>query len=536
MTQVLLNIDSLCTYFKQGEQLIKAVDNVSLSIKRGETLALVGESGSGKSVTAHSILQLLPYPKAQHPHGSIHFDGHDMMTLNEKSLRAIRGNRISMIFQEPLTALNPLHKVGQQIAEVVKLHQPLSSKQIQQRVIELLDQVKIPDANNKANAYPHELSGGQRQRVMIAMAIANEPELLIADEPTTALDVTVQKEVLQLLADIQNRMGMAILLITHDLGVVRHTAHRVAVMRQGSIVETGACETLFSNPQHDYTRMLINSTPSGRAVAINQADSQEPNQVVLEASDLSVKFPIGDNWFFQKKNYFTAVKPTDVKLLAGQTLGIVGESGSGKSTLALALLKLLHAEGNIIFNGESLAGLSVKQMRPYRKNMQLVFQDPFGSLSPRMTVGNIISEGLCVHQSLSKQQTEQKVIEVLSEVGMDPEIRHRYPHEFSGGQRQRIAIARAIILEPKILILDEPTSALDRSIQIQILDLLKSLQQKRGLSYVFISHDLAVVRSISHQLLVMKSGQVVEQGDTDSIFESPQHSYTKRLLSAALSI
>ena len=536
MTQALLNVDSLCTYFKQDGQLIKAADNVSFNIQRGETLALVGESGSGKSVTAHSILQLLPYPKAQHPHGSIKFDGHDIMAMDEKLLRGIRGNRISMVFQEPLTALNPLHKVGQQIAEVVKLHQPLSGKKIQQRVIELLDQVKISDPYNKANAYPHELSGGQRQRVMIAMAIANEPELLIADEPTTALDVTVQKEILQLLIEIQNRMGMAILLITHDLGVVRHTAHRVAVMRHGTIIETADCKALFNNPQHDYTRMLINSTPTGKAVDIKQAANQKPSLPLLEANQLSVKFAIGDNWFFQNKKVFTAVEPTNITLLTGQTLGIVGESGSGKSTLALALLKLIHSEGNVIFNGESLAGLSVKQMRPYRKNMQLVFQDPFGSLSPRMPVADIISEGLSVHQHLSKDETEQKVIAVLNEVGLDPAIRHRYPHEFSGGQRQRIAIARAIILEPKVLILDEPTSALDRSIQIQILDLLKSLQKKRSLSYVFISHDLAVVRSISHQLLVMKAGKVVEQGATDSVFNSPQHPYTKRLLSAALSI
>ena len=534
MKKALLKIDSLCTYFKQDGQQIKAVDDVSLTIHRGETLALVGESGSGKSVTAHSILQLLPYPKAEHPRGSIHFDGQQLIAMDQKSLRAIRGNRISMIFQEPLTALNPLHKVGQQIAEVVKLHRPWGSKKIQQRVIELLQQVKIPEPHHKANAYPHQLSGGQRQRIMIAMAIANEPELLIADEPTTALDVTVQKDVLQLLADIQQRMGMAILLITHDLGVVRHTADRVAVMRHGSIVEMGDCQSLFNNPQHDYTRMLIDSTPSGRAIAVSTAQHNSPP--LLKASKLSVKFAIGNQWFFQNKQFFTAVQPTDIRLLAGQTLGIVGESGSGKSTLALALLKLVHSEGKISINGQSLDGLSTKQMRPHRKDLQIVFQDPFGSLSPRMTVADIVSEGLLVHQRLSSTEIEQKVIAVLDEVGLEASIRHRYPHEFSGGQRQRIAIARAIILQPKILILDEPTSALDRSIQIQILELLKALQQKRGLSYVFISHDLAVVRSISHQLLVMKAGEVVEQGNSEAIFNSPQHPYTKMLLSAALSI
>ena len=531
MKKPLLQINELSTCFHQNGHLLTAVDDVSLSIERGETLALVGESGSGKSVTAHSILQLLPYPKAEHPKGSIQFNQQNIMQMDKKALRELRGNRISMIFQEPLTALNPLHKVGQQIAEVVKLHQPLNAKQIQQRVIELLEQVKIPDPANKANAYPHELSGGQRQRVMIAMAIANEPELLIADEPTTALDVTVQKEILKLLQDIQTRMGMAILLITHDLGVVKHIAHRVAVMRHGKIVESGDCNTLFESPQHEYTRELIDSAPSGHAVPVS-VSSDTP---LISTHKLSVKFPVGNRCFFQQQDYFTAVQPSDINLYPGQTLGLVGESGSGKSTLAMAILKLVNAEGGITFDGQSIEGLTAKAMRPYRKDLQLVFQDPFGSLSPRMPVGDIISEGLRVHQSLDPKQIEQKVIAVLEEVGLEPDIRHRYPHEFSGGQRQRIAIARAIILEPKVLILDEPTSALDRSIQIQVLDLLKSLQQKRGLSYLFISHDLAVVRAISHHVVVLKEGTIVEQGDCARIFEAPEHPYTQTLLNAALS-
>ncbi len=525
----LLEVKHLSTDFVQGENTTQAVIDLSFSLQPGETLAIVGESGSGKSVTAHSILRLLPYPVANHPSGEIYFQQRELLQLKPDQMRSIRGNNISMIFQEPLTALNPLHKVGDQIGEVITLHKQLRGEALKNRVLELLEQVDIP--SGKATAYPHELSGGQRQRIMIAMAIANEPDLLIADEPTTALDVTVQAQILKLLKSIQQRMGMAILLITHDLSVVRKVADRVLVMQQGKLVEQADTQTLFDHPQQDYTRSLLNAEPSGKPVEL----ALEQQQPLLESKDLTVNFEIGKRWFFQQPTLFTAVKQANVSILPGETLGVVGESGSGKSTLAMALLRMIDSQGDIYFRDQPISQYDQNAMRPLRKDIQVVFQDPFGSLSPRLCIADIISEGLQVHQDLSPGQRDQKVIDILKEVDLNPDIRHRYPHEFSGGQRQRIAIARAVILEPKLIILDEPTSALDRSIQVQVLELLKNLQRKHRLSYIFISHDLQVVRSISHHTIVMKQGEIIESGSSEDIFNRPQQNYTKNLLSAALS-
>lgn len=527
----LLTVNNLSTCFNQGQTRVDAVKQVSFTINQAETLALVGESGSGKSVTAHSILRLLPYPSAQHPGGEILFDDQDILRMKAPALRALRGNRISMIFQEPLTALNPLHKVGKQIAEVVTLHCGLKGKALQQRVIELLEQVNMPTPEKKANAYPHELSGGQRQRATIAMAIANEPQLLIADEPTTALDVTVQGQILELLMAIQRRTGMAILLITHDLTVVKKMADRVAVMQSGEIIETTSTRQLFENPRHHYTRLLIDAEPDQPPVPINP---DQGSNTLLVADKLSVQFALNKKWFFQPARYFTAVSNASLVLKPSQTLGIVGESGSGKSTLAMALLRLVDSSGSIIFNNQSIDSYNQRQMRPVRKDIQVVFQDPFGSLSPRMSITEIISEGLNIHQPSTPAAIDQKVIDILQEVELSPDIRHRYPHELSGGQRQRIAIARAVVLEPKLIILDEPTSALDRSVQIQVLELLKRLQRDHQLSYIFISHDLQVVRSISHHTLVMKDGKIVESASSDEIFNHPQTSYTKQLLAASI--
>jgi microcin C transport system ATP-binding protein len=530
-TSPLLQVKNLSTRFSQGQQIVDAVKNISFDIYRGETLALVGESGSGKSVTAHSILRLLPYPNASHPAGEIHFEEHDILKLKPAALRALRGNSISMVFQEPLTALNPLHRIGQQIAEIVSLHCGLKGQPLQSRVLELLRQVEMPSPEIKANAYPHELSGGQRQRATIAMAIANEPDLLIADEPTTALDVTVQAQILTLLATIQQRTGMAILLITHDLAVVKKIADRVIVMQAGELVETASTRQLFNAPSHDYTRLLLAAEPSGKPVAVD--NTLEP-RVLLKTDQLAVKFPLNKTWFFQKPDYFNAVKAASFSLNQGETLGIVGESGSGKSTLAMALLRLIDSEGLIEFNQQAINQLNQRQMRPLRKHIQVVFQDPFSSLSPRMSITDIISEGLKIHQQLTAAEIEQKVIDILMEVDLQPEIRHRYPHELSGGQRQRIAIARTVVLEPELILLDEPTSALDRSVQIQVLELLKKLQRKHRLSYIFISHDLPVVRSISHHMLVMKEGNIIESGSSEQIFNHPANAYTKALLDAAL--
>ena len=523
----LIEIRDLAVEFASGKQRQRVVSNVSFDIKRGETLALVGESGSGKSVTAHSILRLLPYPAASHPSGSIRYAGQDLLNISEAKLRKIRGNRIAMVFQEPMTALNPLHTIERQISEILQLHKGLRGAAARSRVLELLELVGIPDPAKRLKAYPHELSGGQRQRVMIAMALANEPELLIADEPTTALDVTVQLKILELLQELQARLGMALLLISHDLNLVRRIAQRVCVMQRGEIVEQSDCETLFSAPQHPYTRELLGAEPSGDPAG------NVPGDTLLSVADLKVWFPIKKGMLRRTVDHVKAVDGINFNLQQGQTLGIVGESGSGKSTLGLAILRLIASQGAIRFKGHVLDGISQHAVRPLRRQMQVVFQDPFGSLSPRMSVGQIIGEGLRIHKLGNEQEQEQAIIDALLEVGLDPQTRHRYPHEFSGGQRQRIAIARALVLKPELILLDEPTSALDRTVQRQVVELLRTLQQKYNLTYLFISHDLAVVRALSHQLMVIKHGQVVEQGAARSIFSAPQHAYTQQLLEAA---
>ena len=523
----LIEVRDLSVEFISGEKSQRAVQGISFDIKRGETLALVGESGSGKSVTAHSILRLLPYPLAHHPSGSITYCGQDLLSLSEKKLRHIRGNRIAMIFQEPMTSLNPLHSIEKQINEVLAIHKGLMGKAATERTLELLELVGIPEPHKRLKALPHELSGGQRQRVMIAMALANEPELLIADEPTTALDVTVQLKILDLLKDLQARLGMSLLLISHDLNLVRRIAHRVCVMQRGLIVEQASCEQLFRSPQHPYTRELLSAEPSGGPA------NTVAGPPLLEVEDLKVWFPIKKGLLRKTVDYVKAVDGINFSLPQGQTLGIVGESGSGKSTLGLAILRLIASKGLISFEDKRLDCLSQKEVRPLRREMQVVFQDPFGSLSPRMSVSEIVGEGLRIHRMGTAAEQEIAIIEALREVGLDPETRHRYPHEFSGGQRQRIAIARALVLKPELILLDEPTSALDRTVQRQVVELLRSLQTRHNLTYLFISHDLAVVKALSHQLMVVKHGQVVEQGDAQSIFASPQHPYTQQLLEAA---
>jgi microcin C transport system ATP-binding protein len=503
------------------------IEGVSFTIRRGETLALVGESGSGKSVTAHSILRLLPYPLARHPAGRIIYAGQDLLAINDEQLRKIRGNKIAMVFQEPMTSLNPLHTIEKQINEVLGLHKGLTGKAASLRTIELLEMVGINAPEKRLKAYPHQLSGGQRQRVMIAMALANEPELLIADEPTTALDVTVQLKILHLLKELQARLGMSLLLISHDLNLVRRIAQRVCVMQHGQIVEQAECQQLFSNPQHPYTKELLGAEPRGEPVA------NPPGATQLEVDNLRVWFPIKKGLLQRTVDHVKALDGVSFSLAKGQTLGIVGESGSGKSTLGLAILRLLNSQGAIRYQGQSLQGLSQHAIRPFRRQMQVVFQDPYGSLSPRMSVSQIIGEGLDIHQIGSPAEQEQAIIAAMLEVGLDPETRNRYPHEFSGGQRQRIAIARALVLKPELILLDEPTSALDRTVQRQVVELLRNLQSKYNLTYLFISHDLAVVRAISHQLMVIKQGQVVEQGPAQRIFAAPQHLYTQQLLEAA---
>ena len=528
MTQdILIEVRDLSVEFVTGEHSHRVVQGINFEIKRGETLALVGESGSGKSVTAHSILRLLPYPNARHPSGSIHYAGQDLLQLDEKKLRHIRGNRIAMIFQEPMTSLNPLHNIEKHINEVLGIHKGLTGKEATLRTLELLDLVGIPDPIKRLKALPHELSGGQRQRVMIAMALANEPELLIADEPTTALDVTVQLKILDLLKQLQARLGMSLLLISHDLNLVRRIAHRVCVMQRGCIVEQASCEQLFTSPEHPYTQELLSAEPSGGPA---NTDAGPP---LLEVEALKVWFPIKKGLLRKTVDYVKAVDGINFSLPQGQTLGIVGESGSGKSTLGLAILRLIASEGLIRFEGKRLDCMSRQEVRPLRREMQVVFQDPFGSLSPRMSVSEIVGEGLRIHRMGSPEEQEKEIIEALREVGLDPQTRHRYPHEFSGGQRQRIAIARALVLKPALILLDEPTSALDRTVQRQVVELLRSLQTKYNLTYLFISHDLAVVKALSHQLMVVKHGQVVEQGDAHGIFATPQHPYTQQLLEAA---
>jgi len=525
--EVLIAVRDLAVEFVSDGKVQRVVEGVSFDIRRGETLALVGESGSGKSVTAHSILRLLPYPQARHPAGSISYAGQDLLKISEAKLRGIRGNKIAMVFQEPMTSLNPLHSIEKQINEVLRLHKGLTGQAASRRTLELLELVGINEPGKRLKAYPHELSGGQRQRVMIAMALANEPDLLIADEPTTALDVTVQLKILQLLKDLQARLGMSLLLISHDLNLVRRIAQRVCVMQGGRIVEQAECAELFRAPQHPYTQELLGAEPRGEPVAA------EPGAIQLEVDDLRVWFPIKQGLLRRTVDHVKALDGVSFKLEKGQTLGIVGESGSGKSTLGLAILRLINSQGAIRYCGESLQGLSQGAIRPFRRQMQVVFQDPYGSLSPRMSVSEIIGEGLAIHQMGTAAEQQQAIIAAMLEVGLDPATRHRYPHEFSGGQRQRIAIARALVLKPELILLDEPTSALDRTVQRQVVELLRKLQSKYNLTYLFISHDLAVVRALSHQLLVIKQGRVIEQGPAAAIFAAPQHLYTQQLLEAA---
>jgi ABC-type uncharacterized transport system, duplicated ATPase component len=528
----LLEIRDLAVSFKTPDGEIPAVKGVSFDISKGETLGLVGESGSGKSVTALSILQLLPYPMAWHPRGSIRFQGQEIIGASQESLHAMRGDRISMIFQEPMTSLNPLHTLEQQVSETLLLHKGLTVRAARARTLELLRLVSLSDPEQRLGAYPHQLSGGQRQRVMIAMALANEPDLLIADEPTTALDVTIQAQILKLLKKLQGRFGMALLLITHDLGIVRKLAERVCVMNAGEIVEAGPVTRLFTQPVHPYTRRLLASEPKGRSVpALPNAPP------VMEAENLSIWFPIKAGVLRRIVNHIKAVEGVSLVVREGHTVGVVGESGSGKTTLALGLLRLEKSRGAIWFRGCKIDGLGSKTLRPLRREMQIVFQDPFSSLSPRLSVGQIIEEGLRIHKlGGNARAREQLIVEALTEVGLDPETRHRYPHEFSGGQRQRIAIARAMILKPRFVVLDEPTSALDRSIQAQIIDLLRELQARHRLAYLFISHDLKVVRALSDEIVVMCAGQVVEHGPTERIFKAPQHSYTRALIAAAFEL
>lgn len=524
MDNALLSINNLSIAFAGTP----VVHQINLQIRPGECMALVGESGSGKSVTALSILKLLPYPVASHPHGQILFQNEDLLQVSESQIRGIRGNRISMIFQEPMTSLNPLHCVEKQIGETLQLHAGMSRKQARTRIIELLELVGIPEPAKRLKQYPHELSGGLRQRVMIAMALANEPQLLIADEPTTALDVTIQQQILELLKSLQKKLNMAILLITHDLNIVRRYADHVSVMHQGHQVESSPCKLLFEQPQHPYTQKLLNAEPDGRP-----ADVVDSEHRILETRSLKVWFPIHSGLLKRVSGHHKAVNDISLTLHRGETLGIVGESGSGKTTLALAILRLIRSEGTIEFAGQNLNSLAQKAIKPYRKQMQIVFQDPFGSLSPRMLVGESIAEGLEVHGITDKDDVEQRVCQALKDVGLPTDIRNRYPHEFSGGQRQRIAIARALVLKPELIVLDEPTSALDRTVQKQIIELLRDLQKRYQLSFLFISHDLAVVRALSHKLLVMKDGVAVEQGDAETIFERPGHPYTKELFLAA---
>jgi microcin C transport system ATP-binding protein len=525
----LLSVRDLSVAFSQGGRETLAVDHVSFDIGSGETVALVGESGSGKSVTALSVLKLLPYPPASHPSGQILFDGDDLLARGEKALRKVRGNKITMIFQEPMTSLNPLHTIERQIGEILKIHRGMGEQAARARTLELLNEVGIREPEKRLSAYPHQLSGGQRQRVMIAMALANEPELLIADEPTTALDVTVQAQILELLAGLKQRNRMSMLFITHDLGIVRRIADRVCVMTKGRIVESGPTAEIFANPQHEYTRHLLAAEPKGRPPA---ADPQAPT--VLEGHDVRVWFPIRQGFFRKTVDHVKAVDGVSVAVREGQTLGIVGESGSGKTTLGLALSRMISSKGEISLGDARIDGFSFKEMRPLRRQMQIVFQDPFGSLSPRMSVGEIIEEGLTIHEpGLDADARDDMVVDVLNEVGLDPETRFRYPHEFSGGQRQRIAIARAMVLKPRFVMLDEPTSALDMSVQAQVVDLLRDLQKRHRLAYLFISHDLKVVRALSNHVVVMRGGKVVEEGPSQQIFDAPQTDYTKALIAAA---
>jgi len=530
--EVLLKVRDLDIDFTAGSKVIHAVKGASFDICRGETLALVGESGSGKSVTALSILQLLPYPVAAHPNGSVQFEGEELIGAPEAMLRSVRGNRISMIFQEPATSLNPLHSVGKQVAEAIMLHRKLPKAQAYRRVEELFEMVALGETAKRLKAYPHEFSGGQRQRVMIAMSLACEPDLLIADEPTTALDVTVQAEILKLLTDLQRRLGMSMLMITHDLNIVRHMADDVCVMKSGEIVEAGETRRTFEMPQHTYTQHLLAAEPQGEPLGV--ADAAEE---VITCNDLKVHFPIKGGVFRSTRGYVKAIDGVTLSVRVGQTVGVVGESGSGKTTLGMALLRLERSIGSIHFRGENIQGRNFKKMLPLRRSMQIVFQDPYGSLSPRLSIGQIVGEGLRVHASdMPRRERRELISGTLEEVGLDPESQDRYPHEFSGGQRQRISIARALVLKPHLIVLDEPTSALDMSVQAQIIDLLRELQRRHGLAYLLISHDLKVIRAISHEVVVLHGGKVVEQGPATQIFDAPQHEYTKTLMAAAFEL
>jgi microcin C transport system ATP-binding protein len=531
-TQPLLSVDDLVVEFAAPGHSVEAVRGASFTLSKGETLALVGESGSGKSVTALSILQLLPYPMARHPRGSIRFEGTELIGADTRTLKRVRGDRIAMVFQEPMTSLNPLHTVERQVGETLFIHRGLGQAEARARVLELLELVGLPEAHKRLGAYPHELSGGQRQRVMIAMALANEPDLLIADEPTTALDVTIQAQILALLKRLQQRFGMALLLITHDLNIVRKMADRVCVMTDGRLVEQGPAADIFRRPQHDYTKRLLAAEPKGAPVPA-PAGARD----LVRGDAVKVWFPVKKGLLRRTVDHIKAVDGITVTVREGHTIGVVGESGSGKTTLGLALLRLIGSEGSIRFDGRELQGLQFKALRPLRREMQIVFQDPYGSLSPRMSVGAIVAEGLKVHRlGRSAAERDALICAALEEVGLDPASRHRYPHEFSGGQRQRIAIARAMVLKPRFVVLDEPTSALDMSVQAQIVELLRALQANHRLAYLFISHDLKVVRALADEVIVMKDGRVVEHGPRDRIFDAPQQPYTQALLKAAFEL
>ncbi|WP_103763143.1 ABC transporter ATP-binding protein [Roseovarius confluentis] len=525
----LLEVKDLKVGFRQDGAVTQAVRGVTFSVDRGETVALVGESGSGKSVTALSTVSLLG--ESAIVEGSVTYDGQQMIGANDKLLRKVRGNDISFIFQEPMTSLNPLHTLEKQLTESIELHQGLRGAAVRERILELLNRVGIRDPESRLGAYPHQLSGGQRQRVMIAMALSNKPDVLIADEPTTALDVTIQAQILELLAELKREEDMGLLFITHDLGVVERIADRVCVMKDGEIVESGPTEEIFGNPQHDYTKKLLGAAPSGVPEPV-----AEGAETLVETHGLRIWFPIQKGLLKRTVGHVKAVNEADIEVRRGETLGIVGESGSGKTTLALALMRLIESEGEMRFEGEDMREWSTRKLRRKRSDIQIVFQDPVGSLSPRMTCEQIIAEGLGVHGNPDGRPLRELVAEVMREVELNPETMDRYPHEFSGGQRQRIAIARAMILRPKLVVLDEPTSALDMTVQVQIVDLLRRLQVKYGLTYLFISHDLAVVRAMSHKVVVMKQGDIVEYGASEEIFESPKTEYTKTLLQAALDL
>lgn len=530
MASPLLSINHLSIAFRHGATEQRVVDDLSLTVEAGETRALVGESGSGKSVTALSVMRLLPSPPVVWPQGEILFEGQDLLHADERTLQRLRGNRMAMIFQEPMVSLNPLHTLEKQLYEVLSLHRGMRREAARGEMLSCLDRVGIRNAPARLADYPHQLSGGERQRVMIAMALLTQPDLLIADEPTTALDVTVQAQILTLLKELKRELNMGLLFITHNLNIVRQLADSVSVMQNGKGVEHNRCDRLFAAPQHPYTRQLIDAEPGGQPAPV---DVSQP--ALLQVSQLQVAFAVKRGLLRRTTHQHQALKNLSFSLRPGESLGLVGESGSGKSTTGLALLRLIASQGEIVFAGQPLQNLSRRQMLPWRPRLQVVFQDPNSSLNPRLNVVQIIEEGLQVHRpALTAQQREQQVIETMREVGLDPATRHRYPAEFSGGQRQRIAIARALILQPELVILDEPTSSLDRSVQKQILELLKKLQQQHRLTYIFISHDLQVVRSLCHQVVVLRQGEVVEQGDCATVFAAPQQEYTRQLLAAAI--